>query len=170
VSWDSVSNSRHYLCTNVGCNAVMGQFSFDIQDSKGLFDKLVRDYNLFLADKTSSDKAINFSITAYHLYEWTEAELNKDEQESLRNKRKQIQEDFQIIRDITNGSKHKDINNYVPKLKTAKKHNGSFSSAFSRGFDITVLLVEMNDGREMYFEDIAERVYMFWNNFFKTDE
>lgn len=148
----------------------MGQFSFDIQDSRGLFDKLMRDYNLFLADNTSSDKAINFSITAYHLYEWTDSELNKDDKEKLKEKRKEIQEDFQIVRDITNGSKHKDITKYVPKLKTAKKHNGGFSSAFSRGFDITVLLVEMSDGREMYFEDIAERVYTFWSNLFKTNQ
>jgi len=150
--------------------ALMGQFSFDIQDSKGLFDKLTRDYQSFLADNTSSDNAINFSITAYHLYEWTDSELNEDEKEKLKEKRKEIQEDFQIIRDITNGSKHKDIKNYVPKLKTAKKHNGGFSSAFSRGFDTTVLLIELESGKEMYFEDVAERVYAFWDKFFKADK
>lgn len=147
----------------------MGQFSFDIKDSQGLFDKLTRDYNIFLVDNVSSDFAINFSITAYHLYEWTESELDKDGREELKNNRKEIQEDFQIIRDITNGTKHKKINKYVPKLKTAKKHDGSFDSSFSREFDITMLIVEMEDGREMCFEDVAERVYNFWKKYFKAN-
>jgi hypothetical protein len=146
----------------------MGQFSFDIKDSKGLFDKLTRDYNTFLTDKISSDNAINFSVTAYHLYEWTESELDQKRKDELKNKRKQVQQDFQVIRDITNGSKHKDITHYPPKLKTAKKHNGGFSSAFSRGFNMTVLLVELQDGTELYFEDIADRVYKFWDDYFKT--
>ncbi len=146
----------------------MGEFSFDIKDSQGLFDKLTRDYKTFLADKVSSDNAITFSVTAYHLYEWTESELDQKGKEELKNKRKLIQQDFQVIRDITNGSKHKDITHYTPKLKAAKKHNGAFSSAFSRGFDITVLLIELQDGTELYFEDIADRIYKFWDDYFKT--
>jgi hypothetical protein len=146
----------------------MGRFSFDIQDSKGLFNKLTRDYNSFLVDKTSSGNAVNFAVTAYHLYEWTESELDEKGKEQLKDKRKELQEEFQIIRDITNGSKHKDITQYTPKLKTAKKNNGAFSSGFSSGFNITVLLVEMQDGREMYFEDIVENIYKFWDCYFTS--
>ena len=57
----------------------MGQYSFDIKDSQGLFDKLKRDYEKYSADKLSSDNAINFSITAYHLFEWTEPELKQEQ-------------------------------------------------------------------------------------------
>ena len=145
----------------------MGQFSFDIKDSKCLFKKLKREYHTFLSERSSSDYAINFSITANHLFEWSDSESDKDQKTELKNRRKEIEEDIQIIRDITNGSKHKKITRYIPKLKKAKKHNGAFSSAFSRAFDITVLLVELSDGRELYFEDVAERVFDFWNKFFQ---
>ena len=146
----------------------MGQFSFDIRDSKGLFKKLAREYELFLTDKISSDLAINFAITAYHLQEWLETETNEDEKTILRPKPKELLEYFQILRDITNGSKHRTISRYIPKLKSTKKHGGAFSSAFSRGYDISALLIEMEDGRELYFEDVASRVYGFWDNFFKN--
>lgn len=146
----------------------MGQFSFDIKDSQGLFDKLKRDYHNFSADRLSSDNAINFSITAYHLFEWTEPELKPEQRDQFKEKKRLIDEDFQIIKDISNGTKHKNITRYAPRLRTTKKHNGAFSNAFSRGFDISVLLVELRDGRELYFEDIADRIYRFWADFFKT--
>lgn len=146
----------------------MGQYSFDIKDSQGLFNKLKKDFENFIADKLSSDSAVNFSITAYHLFEWTELELKPDQKEKFKKEKQIIEEDYHIIRDITNGTKHKDITKYVPRLKEAKKHNGAFSSGFSRGFDISVLLVELKDGRELYFEDIVDRVFKFWDNHFKT--
>ncbi len=145
----------------------MGQFSFDIEDSKGLFEKLEREYKTFLSERSSSDYAINFSITAYHLFEWTDSESDQDQRTELKNMRKEIEEDIQIIRDITNGSKHKETR-YIPQLKKAKKHKGAFNSGFSRAFDITVLIAELSDGRQLYFEDIAERIYDFWDKVFQV--
>ena len=90
------------------------------------------------------------------------------QRDKFKEKKKLIDLDFQIIKDISNGTKHKEITRYEPKLKTTKKHNGAFSNAFSRGFDISVLLVELRDGTELYFEDIADRIYAFWVDFFET--
>ncbi len=147
----------------------MGQFSFDITDSKGLFDKLRKDYDAFLKEPTSSGAAINFSVAAFHLYEWAQSELGEREIDDLKKRRSEISEDFQIIRDITNGSKHKELD-YKSKLKKTSHHKGAFSSAFSRGFDISALIVEMDGGRELYFEDVAKRLFEFWAAHFLKDQ
>ena len=144
----------------------MAEFSFDVKDSKDLFEKLKADYSEFLKDKASSRMAINFAINAYHLYEWTSSELTNDQRNDLQNKRQALREDFQILRDITNGSKHKDIK-YTPTLVSTTKQKGAFSGGFSRGFKISVLTVQLPDGRQLYFEDIASRVFDFWNKHFK---
>lgn len=104
----------------------MGRFSFDIKDSRGLFDKLSREYQSYLKDKTSSDHAVNFSMTAYHLFERCDEELDISTRTELKEKRKQIEEDVQIIRDIANGTKHKIITRYPPKIRIARKGDGGF--------------------------------------------
>ncbi|WP_420318161.1 hypothetical protein [Ekhidna sp.] len=143
----------------------MSTFSFDIAESKDWFDKLEREYNDFLKDKTSSDRAINFSITAHHMNEWAKSELTEKEKAKLALKRKPVQNDFNIIQDLANGTKHK-VLKYESTIKTTEHSRGAFSSGFSRGFNISTLNILMNSGEKIYFEDVAKNIYNFWKDYF----
>jgi hypothetical protein len=66
----------------------MSTFNFDINNSKGWFDKLEGEYRVFLHDKTSTDCAINFSITAHHMNDWAKSELSEKGKAELAEKRK----------------------------------------------------------------------------------
>lgn len=145
---------------------VMSKLSFGIKNAQDLFSKLVTDYQSFAQDRTASGAAINFAITAYHLYEWTLKEIDGQAKLDLETKRKSVQLEFQIIRDIANGSKHKTLT-YDPKLKNTDSHDGAFSDDFSDEFDVSGLLVELNDGREFYFHSIADKIYEFWTAYYK---
>jgi hypothetical protein len=143
----------------------MSTFSFNITNSKEWFDKLEREYNDFLKDKTSSDRAINFSITAHHMNEWAKSELTDKEKSELALKRKALQNDFNIIQDLANGTKHK-VLKYESTIKTTEHSRGAYSSGYSRGFNISTLNILMNSGEKIYFEDIAQNIYNFWKDYF----
>lgn len=56
----------------------MSQSSFEIKTAKDLYLKLVREHERIMADLWSSDHAINFSVTAHHLYkDWLKRELSE---------------------------------------------------------------------------------------------
>lgn len=143
----------------------MSTFSFDIVNSKDWFDKLEREYYEFLKDKTSSDRAINFSITAYHMNEWAKSELTESEKAQLALKRKTFQNDFNIIQDLANGTKHK-VLKYESAIKSTEHSRGAFSNAFSRAYNISTLNILMNSEEKIYFEDVAQNIYNFWKDYF----
>ncbi len=64
--------------------------------------------------------------------------------------------ELEIIRDIADSSKHSGIDRSKYVVKSAEKHNGSFSSVFSREFDISKLIIITKDSdNELFFIDIA---------------
>lgn len=143
----------------------MSTFSFDIACSEDWFDKLEREYNLFLLDKMSSDRAVNFCITAYHMNEWAKSELSEKRKMELAKRRKLVQEDINIIQDLANGTKHK-ILKYESAIKATEPQRGAFSSGFNRGFNISSLNILMKSGEKFYFEDIAKNIFNFWKDYF----
>lgn len=143
----------------------MNNLSFGIRTAKDFFNKLVTDYELFKKDRMDSGAAVNFAITAWHLYEWTRKESDEQTSETIDTKRKALQLEFQILRDIANGSKHMTLT-YEPKTKDTDVHEGEFSDEHSDEFDISGLLVKMKDGQQFYFHSIADRAFNFWMTYY----
>jgi hypothetical protein len=91
---------------------------FDINNSVDFYAKLLAEFDDFAADNSSSRHAMNFCITAHHLYDWVWGDfLKKDD--ALRQKlgvgkrkedfAKWIEEHsvwFTLCQEISNGSKH----------------------------------------------------------------
>ncbi len=66
--------------------------------------------------------------------------------------------ELEIILDIADSSKHSGIDRNKYVVKSAEKHNGSFSDAFSREFDISKLIIITKDSdSELFFIDIAKK-------------
>ncbi|MDZ7647948.1 MAG: hypothetical protein U5K54_12665 [Cytophagales bacterium] len=157
----------------------MENLSFDVRDSYSFFEKLKEEFKELELNPTSTRTAINFSMTAFHLTYWlywktkTENEIKeiKGDYKVFRNKIDKELKDFvseiksscpeiQIVHDITNGSKHAVLVRHTRHIDSTEKIGGGFSLGFSKGFNIPCLLVKV-DNKEMYFDEIANKVMMF---------
>jgi hypothetical protein len=77
---------------------------------------------------------------------------------------------LQLLQDVANASKHKEITKYVPLLKEAKKHHGAFQrGAFSRGFDVSALVLVREDGSEIWIDDALDDATKYWDTYFHAN-
>ncbi len=149
----------------------MTDFSFDIKCSADFFRKLKEDFNDYQEDTTSSRKAINCAMTAWHLSDWIYNEFinipsnSFSKLEGFQADLKRLCPSLQIMHDITNGSKHHTLTRHKTQIDNTHLHIGPFSKVFSREFDQTSLDIEMKDGSRKYFEDEIVEVVKFWNDY-----
>ena len=123
----------------------------------------------YLSDDLNEELAVNCANKLWHLCDW----YYKENEKSLKlNQLSDFQgicgndnSNLRILRDICNGSKHGTIEKTRnPMIRKASKHSGAFSSAFSRGYDVSVLEVELTDGSVVYFDEVVKNVYEYWLN------
>jgi hypothetical protein len=149
----------------------MSQSSFEIKTARNLYLKLIREHERIMADLWSSDHAINFSITAHHLYrDWLKRELTGVEYLKLRTQvETALTVESGIIRDVCDGTKHLYIDRppHVQVSDSGMKQ-GAFSKAFSRAFDIGGLFLTLHDGTRVYFDNVADKVLTFWRSYFDS--
>ena len=74
------------------------------------------------------------------------------------------------LQDICTESKHGKISRYTPRITEASFHGGAFSRAFSRGFDIARLEIELPGGQTIFFNDVVDRAVDFWSKFFDDNK
>jgi hypothetical protein len=152
----------------------MPNLSFDIKLSTDFFQKLVDDYREFKLDTTSSRKAINCAMTAWHLTDWVFNEFNSSISTNFNSlglfiaEVKRLCPSLQIMHDITNGSKHHTLTRHNPQINDSNLHTGTFDETFDQTFDISSLVIEMNDGSIKYFEDEIKQAIDFWISYFKS--
>jgi hypothetical protein len=164
----------------------MENLSFDVRDSYSFFEKLKDEFKELELNPTSTRTAINFSMTAFHLTDWlywetkTENEIKeiKGDYKIFRNKMDKELKDFvseiksscpeiQIVHDITNGFKHAVLFRHTRQGDSTLKKGGGFSPGFNKGYNIQCLLVKV-DNKELHFDEIANKVMMFWERYFKV--
>lgn len=147
----------------------MSQSSFEIRTAKELYLKLAREHERIMTDLWSSDHAINFSITAHHLYkDWLKRELTEVDYLKLKAQvEAALTIENGIIRDVCDGTKHLYIDRppHVQVSNSGMKQ-GAFSKAFSRAFDIGGLFLILHDGSKVYFDNVADKVLSFWKDYF----
>lgn len=151
--------------------------SFEIENSKGFFQKLRDEYKDFDKEHLNPRFAINCAITSWHLTDWIYQEFYKNDrrfQDSKENEKKTLglvkfQEHLKIscpeleyMRMITNGSKHCKINQ---KYKTVTS-SGDFSPYDYDRHDYAVpRFVIINEiDKEIDFEELLVTTIKFWEN------
>jgi len=149
--------------------------SFAINTARDFYDKLLEDYKAYIEDPTSSGLAINVALPAWHLSEWlyweniasliTTYPSDTIYQLDLRTN---LCPDLEIMRSIANGSKHCVPPGSNQRVQGTSMHIGDFSREFSREFDTTCLLINLDDGTEVDFEDVLENVMNFWKSYVTT--
>jgi hypothetical protein len=141
-------------------------FAFEINNTRQFFEKLEREYNRLIKEPLVTDHAINFAITAHHMYwDW----LRKEDNTSFNKLRKKYEQmtEFLIMKDICEGSKHferKEGKN--PLVDSSYLDNGAFDYTFDMTFDRAGLIMMLNDGIEVEFIDVARNTLEFWRDYF----
>ena len=123
----------------------------------------------YLNDDLNEEKAIECSIHLWHMCDWFyEKYKSKISYNDLSNMKGDFGSEcisLRIMRDICNSYKHSKLReDSKPMLKSAVKHKGAFSRAFSSGFDISFLEAITNDGHKSDFKDDVREVLKFWND------
>ena len=157
--------------------------TFEIRNSKDLFNKLLEEYKDFDKQHLNPRFAMNCAITSWHLTDWTYLEYFKNDDrfqdsESIDKKGnktfisgllkyqqfivKQCPE-LEYMRLITNGIKHCVLNDKSRNEKTII-HQGDFSTDFSRhDFDVTRFVIQTNSDKSIDFENTLLKTIDYWN-------
>jgi len=146
----------------------MPDLLFGINNSKDKLKLLIEEYEIYRKDLLSEKLATSLSEGAWSLADWVFAEQTKESDKGkFRIDLFSQCPSLLIMHDIANVSKHKVLDRPKASIKRAHKHSGAFSQAFSKEFDISCLIIEMEDGTKTYFEEEIENVISFWKTYIK---
>jgi hypothetical protein len=148
-------------------------YSFDIKDSKDLFDEFCRRSEEYRRSPMSSGNAVICAILSWHIVEWIYQEFSSlqvkyPEKRDFQNFIRQSCPSLSYMQDIANGSKHRGITFYTPAVKQTESHKGAFSSGFSKGFDVSCLKLELERGQIVYFDEELDKVEAFIKKYFQS--
>ena len=148
--------------------------SFGASSAGERLELLRRQHAKFKLDPLDEALANDLCVIAWSLCDWIFKEhgsrLNFVELGLLQCRVKIECPTLALVQDIANGSKHKIIEKYSPKLKDAGLHKGDFSREFSRDFDVSHLVVTTNSGDQVWFEDVIESAVAYWTTFFQINQ
>lgn len=147
-------------------------YSFDIRNSRDLFEEFRKRAEEYQSDPMSSGNAVICAILAWHLVEWVHQEYEEfserfPKKREFQSHLKKRCVSLSYIQDIANGSKHRGISKYQPSVRNTTSHKGAFSPAFSKGFDVPSLRINLNGGF-VYFDEELEKVTEFFSEIFEN--
>lgn len=145
-------------------------YSFEIRSSVDLLNELSRRVDDYNNDNLSSGKAVVCSILCWHVVEWIYHEycdqlIQFKEKKDFTNYVKTTCNSLSYIQDMANGSKHRGISKYKPKVRSTERKNGAFSSGFSTGFDISCLRMEIEEKQFVYFDEEIDKALSFLKSY-----
>lgn len=147
-------------------------YSFEDKNAQDKLKDLLNQYTEFKNDHGSSAKASDLVTNAWHLIEWVFEEFQQQLQVSsitdLRETLYPLCPQLKIMHDLANGSKHSIVTRPKAPISGTSKQFGAFSSQFSNDFSKTALLIQMQDGSRLYFDDEIKIVMQFWKDYFKN--
>ena len=148
--------------------------TFDIQNSRDCLEDLRNTISDFKKDRLNPRIARYGAIVAWSICDWVFKEhgpqlgYNKKELNKLRADIRKASPELKYLQDLANSLKHRNPD-YTASLCSAYKHKGGFSQDFSRDFDISRLMLEVKGGRKLWFEDVIEEAFSFWDDYFKKN-
>ena len=148
--------------------------TFDLENSRDCLEDLRDTISDFKKDRLNPRIARYGAVVAWSICEWVFEEhgsrlgYRRKELNKLRADIRRASPELKYLQDLANSLKHRNPD-YTASLCSAYKHKGGFSQEFSRGFDISRLMLELNDGRQLCFEDVIEKALSFWDEYFKNN-
>ena len=111
----------------------MPELSFEIKNSKDFFNNLLEEYEDFCKEPTSTRKALNCAMYAWHLIDWIYHEFihSIGEYNGLGDFQQFIKfrcPALQIMHDLMNGTKHSVLTRHKPEVLKSNLHSGAFGN------------------------------------------
>jgi len=141
-------------------------FSFSKNSANDQLEIALRAFQLFESEPVNVDFADKYSEEINKCLDYIHREkLCKCHFSKIRDCSSEIFNkciDLAVIRDVADSSKHNGIDRPYYVVKSAQKYNGGFNSGFSRGFDVSklVIVIQHNDN-ELFFIDIAKNALKY---------
>ncbi|MBA4066098.1 MAG: hypothetical protein C0501_20740 [Isosphaera sp.] len=139
---------------------------FELKTPADLFRKLEHDLRRLEADALDAYAAFDFFVTAEHMLDWVYPD-DPDARAAAR----QSDPLLEVCSHLANGSKHfRATHPRHRSVDDTRQHGGAFSSAFSRGFDISRLEVDLKGdaaaalGSVVEVTDLARAVLCHWRS------
>lgn len=139
---------------------------FGIEDSKDKLKLLRTDLeklqqsplDISLAEKTCTD--------AWHIADWVYDEMReKDKSLTMELFRESLFSEcpeMLVLHDLSNTFKHKKLTRPKANIVEGKVHSGSFSSAFSKAFDVSRLEVHYDEDKRIDVDDLIRIAIKYW--------
>jgi len=148
--------------------------SFEIKNATELFASTEEQFRDYLEDGLSSRKAVTSAMLCWHIADWVYAESSALHSQfpSLGEFHKHITSlcpSLQVMQDITNGTKHRDLRTPRAGIVKTEPRHGAFSPEFSRAFDRAELTIHLDDGSDTAFDIEFRTALNFWRQFFATE-
>ena len=124
----------------------------------------------FNNDDLNEDLARDCAIKAWQLCDHVFNALGSTSQFAtlgdLQDRVKHTCPELAYLQDICTESKHGKISRYTPRITEARFQGGAYSHAYSRGYDISRLQIELPGGQTIFFNDVVDRAVDFWPKYF----
>ena len=145
----------------------MSKYNFGTNDSKQKLEDILNEYEDYKFDERNILKASNLSSNLWHLSDWTfKEQSNFNNLGDFRDHLYSQCDSLKFFHDIANASKHKDVSRPKAKINTTKKYIGDFSNEFDRNdFDVSKLIIELEDGEILDLYEEIEKVVNFWKKY-----
>lgn len=151
----------------------MNSLNFGKDTAKDKYKEFLQDFDEYINDELSINKAKRLATNAWHLVDWTFEEYqtthNYNNIGEFRESLYPNCESLKIMHDLTNASKHKILTRPKADLKNTKEHQGDFCSKdySSEDYNVSYLEIEKNDGTKLSFRKEIEKVKEFWKEYFQ---
>ena len=145
--------------------------TFDLRNSRDCLEDLRGTVSDFKKDRLNPRIARYGAVVAWSICDWVFEEhgscLGYKELTDLQKDIRKKCPELEYLQNLADSLKHKTITRYTPSLHKAYKKKGAFSQEFSRAFDISRLMLTVQDGSQLWFEDVIEEALAFWDGYFK---
>ena len=138
--------------------------TFGLSNSKDFLEELRGSISDLKKDPVNPRLARYAAIVAWAMCDW----VRKDMGEQV--KHEWIKEQcpaLGYLQDLGNFFKHRELKSSKNSTLRAARRSGTFSRAFSRGFDIVRLELILEDGSNLWFEDVIQEALEFWERYFR---
>jgi hypothetical protein len=149
----------------------MGSLNFGKDTAKDKYDSFLVEFEEYINDDLSTNKAQRVATSAWHLVDWV-FEYHKEVHHfnDLGLFRASLYpncESLKIMHDLANATKHLIVSRQKGDIKDTREHSGTFDSTFDLTFDTSYLEIEKNDGTKLSFDSEIKKVKQFWDEYFK---
>jgi len=144
----------------------MSKYTFGIKSADSYLLSLSEAYRQFRSDDLDANKALDCAMRAWHISEWIYKEFNLEAtQGTLQQYQKRLASahDFlAFMHDVANGLKHCTLSQPLSSVDDSGTHLGDFSNDFDFSFDVSCLVLKLEDDTERIFILELEKAIEHW--------